>query len=57
MSNTLLYIVGIFVVIMIYLLAFGGAAMVGGKFDRWRSRTIDRTKRAFKWKRKGFQRY
>lgn len=57
MSNTFLYITGIFVVVMVYLLAFGGAAMVGGKFDNWRSRMIDRSKRAFRWKRKPFERY
>ena len=57
MENWLLYAVGVFVVVMIYILAFGGAAMVGGKFDNWKSKIVNHTKTAFKWKRKRFQRY
>jgi len=57
MENWILYVVGVFVVIMVYILAFGGAALVGGKFDNWKSRVGDRSKSFFKWRRKGFQRY
>lgn len=57
MGNWIYYVVGIFVIAMIYLLALGGAAMVGGKFDNWKSRLVNRTKTTFRWRRKGFQRY
>ena len=42
------YAVGVFVIAMIYILAIGGAAMVGGKFDNWKSRMINRTKGVFR---------
>lgn len=57
MENWLYYVVGVFVIAMLYILAIGGAAMVGGKFDNWKSHMINRTKGAFRWKRKKFQRY
>jgi len=57
MESWMLYVVGIFVVVMVYILALGGAAMVGGKFDGWSSRFLTGTKTFFKWKRKRFQRF
>jgi hypothetical protein len=57
MGNWIYYVAGIFVIAMTYLLALGGAALVGGKFDNWKSHIANRTKSAFKWKRKRFQRY
>nr|WP_294790329.1 hypothetical protein [uncultured Mucilaginibacter sp.] len=56
MGNWEHYVVGIFVVLVIYIFAFGGAAMVGGKFDNWTSR-LKRHKVSFKWKRKKLERY
>jgi hypothetical protein len=57
MENWIYYVVGIFVVVMIYVLALGGAALVGGKNDNWKSRFVNRTKTVFRWRQKKFQRY
>jgi len=57
MENWMYYVVAVFVIVMIYILAIGGAALVGGKFDNWKSHMINRTKGVFRWKRKKFQRY
>lgn len=57
MENWVYYVVAIFVVVMIYILAIGGAAIVGGKFDNWKSHMANRTKSVFRWRRKKFQRY
>ncbi|MFD0749491.1 hypothetical protein ACFQZS_05010 [Mucilaginibacter calamicampi] len=57
MENWMYYTVAIFVIVMIYLLAFGGAAMVGGKFDNWKSRVRQKRFWSFRWKRKRLERY
>jgi len=57
MENWMYYTVGIFVIVMIYILAFGGAAMVGGKFDNWKSRVRQNRFFTFRWKRKRLERY
>ncbi len=57
MENWMYYAVGIFVVVMIYILAFGGAAVVSGKFDNWKSRIKQNRFRTFRWKRKTLERY
>ncbi len=56
MENWIYYVIGIFVVLMIYILAIGGVAAVGGKFDNWTSR-LKRHRMAFRWKRKRLERY
>lgn len=57
MGNWVYYVVGVFVIAMIYILALGGAAMVGGKFNHLKDRLVNRTKTTFRWRRKKFQRY
>ena len=57
MESWMYYAVAVFVCIMIYILALGGAAMVGGKFDNWKSRVKQKGYFTFKWKRKRLERY